>query len=139
MISGYANTLFRTAYSFSAILQAGEKEPVTVIRAGKMLDVRSGKLITNQVIVVKGDRIESVNPTEIPEKVELLDLQQLTLLPGLIDTHTHLTYDADNYWLDLGRHPHATAAAYSMVGAKNARITLLAGFTTVRDLGACCF
>src|SRR3989304_3661930 len=96
MISGYANTLFRTAYSFSAILQAGEKEPVTVIRAGKMLDVRSGKLITNQVIVVKGDRIESVTPTQLPEKEELLDLQRLTLLPGLIDTHTHLVEASNN-------------------------------------------
>ncbi len=127
------------AILFCATLQGEESGGIKVIRAGKMLDVKTGKLIENPVIVLKGDFIDSINPKVIPDKAEVLDLHDLILLPGLIDVHTHLTYDAGNYWLDLGRHPHAAAAAYSMVGVKNARITLLAGFTTVRDLGACCY
>ena len=104
-----------------------------------MLDVKTGKMISNPVIVIQGDTIQSINPKELPKNGVEVDLRNRTLLPGLIDTHTHITYDAGNYWLDIGRQPHSYSAAYAMVGAKNARITLLAGFTTIRDLGACCF
>ncbi len=104
-----------------------------------MLDVKTGKLIANPVLLIQGEKIASINPREIPKNATVIDLPKMTLLPGLIDVHTHLTYDAGNYWLDIGRQPHAYAVAYALVGAKNARITLLAGFTTVRDLGACCF
>jgi imidazolonepropionase-like amidohydrolase len=126
---------------FSAFSLSGQQQdpPPTVIKASQMLDVRTGKLLSNAVIVIQGDKISAVNPPgEFPPNATVIDLGNLTLLPGLIDTHTHLTYDADNYWLDIGRQSTSYAVAYALVGAKNARITLLAGFTTVRDLGACC-
>lgn len=113
-------------------------EPTVVIKASQMLDVRSGKFIPNAVIVVQDGKISAVNPATIPPDAKAIDLPDMTLLPGLIDTHTHLTYDAGNYWLDIGRQSSSYAVAYALVGAKNARTTLLAGFTTVRDLGACC-
>ncbi len=104
-----------------------------------MLDVRTGKLIPDPVLLITGDKITAITSKEFPKDAAVVDLGGSTLLPGLIDTHTHITYDADNYWLDIGKRPHSYAAAYAMVGAKNARTTLLAGFTTIRDLGACCF
>ena len=122
---------------FSVSGQTPEPQPI-VIRATQMLDVRSGKMISNAVIVVTGDQISAINPKNEPQNTTVIELNRLTLLPGLIDTHTHLTYDADNYWLDIGRQSTSYAVAYALVGAKNARTTLLAGFTTVRDLGACC-
>jgi imidazolonepropionase-like amidohydrolase len=114
-------------------------EPQIVIRAKRMLDVKSGKIITDAVIVVQGDRIQSLQHSEIPTSATTIDLGDMTVLPGLIDMHTHLTYDAADFRLDLGKQPGMAAAGRALLGAKFARITLMSGFTTVRDLGACCF
>jgi imidazolonepropionase-like amidohydrolase len=118
---------------------ADADESVIVLRAARMLDVRAGVFVPNPVIVIENDRILAVNPEKEPANGQVLDLGDVTVMPGLIDAHTHLTYDADDYRLDLGKQPYATPAGRALVGAKNARITLQAGFTTVRDLGACCF
>ena len=132
-------TLIWIAILVCATAVYGQQQETLVIRAAQMLDVRNGKIIPNPVVVVKGDKIVSLDSKDIPSNATIVELPNTTLLPGLIDTHTHLTYDAGNYWLDIGRQPHSYSSAYALVGAKNARITLLAGFTTVRDLGACCF
>ncbi len=66
-------------------------QQVTVVRAARMLDVKTGRMVQNAVVVIEDGRIKSVGSGEIPEKAEILDLGNLTLLPGLIDMHVHLT------------------------------------------------
>src|SRR5688572_28002769 len=77
--------------SFAAV--AADPPPVTVIRAGKLIDVAQGRVLENQTIVVRGDRIETVGASAAPEGAKVIDLSGYTVLPGLIDTHTHVTGD----------------------------------------------
>ncbi len=105
----------------------------TVVRADRMLDVESGRMLENVAIVVEGGRIQSVNPSAVPSG-EVIDLGNVTLLPGLIDSHVHLTFDLEGDWLN--RAVRETAADEALRGARNARRTLMAGFTTVRNVGA---
>ena len=105
------------------------------VRCGKLLDVRTGKLLADQTIVFD-DRgsITSVgsNPT-LPAGVTAIDLSGATCLPGLIDVHTHLTSDPSyNGYAGLG----VSVPKEAITGAKNAARTLHAGFTTVRNVGA---
>ncbi len=118
--------------SFVAVLQAAPAGGA--IRCGKLLDVRSGKLLENQLISFDANgtitSVASVGST-LPQGA--IDLSRATCLPGLIDVHTHITGDpSDSGYQGLG-----TSIPRSAVkGAKNARLTLLAGFTTVRNVGA---
>jgi len=108
----------------------------TLIRAGHIVDVHSGNEPADQTIVVTGDRITAIAPTSSTPKQPgdtEIDLRSLTVLPGLIDVHTHLTMDTnfDPY------HELSTSVAMSaLIGARNAKVTLEAGFTTVRNVGA---
>ncbi|HLQ38853.1 MAG TPA: amidohydrolase family protein [Planctomycetota bacterium] len=114
--------------------QDAAPEPrTTVVRAARYLDVDRGQLIAPAVIVVRGDRIVAINPDSPPANATQVDLHDLTLLPGLIDCHVHLTSDLD---ADFYRGAKETAADAALRGARNARLTLAAGFTTVRNLGA---
>jgi imidazolonepropionase-like amidohydrolase len=106
---------------------------VTVLRAARMLDVQTGRIISPAVIVIERDRIKSVNPASVPAGT-VVDLGDVTLLPGLIDMHTHLSSDIEGNWLH--RSVTDTAGDNALRGARNARKTLLAGFTTVRDVGS---
>jgi imidazolonepropionase-like amidohydrolase len=108
------------------------------LRFGKLID-GGGRLVTNAVVIVDGDRITSVGPatTPIPAGAEVIDLSRFTALPGLIDLHTHMTY----YWDRApGTRPLVQAqrapAVTVFLAQENARKTLEAGVTTVRDLGA---
>ena len=109
---------------------------VTVLRAARMLDVRTGRIVSPAVVVIEKDRIKSVNPASVPAGT-VIDLGDVTLLPGLIDMHTHLSFDIEGNWLH--RSVTDTAGDNALRGARNARKTLLAGFTTVRDLGSADF
>ncbi|MCI0661609.1 MAG: amidohydrolase family protein, partial [Acidobacteria bacterium] len=122
--------IFNSSLSFSQ--QSTQR--MTVIRAGRMLDVRTGSMINNVVILIDGDRIKEIGPNiAIPPNAEVIDLGQKTILPGLIDCHTHLTFDPGN----IGASFLATSIPREALrGAKNAKITLEAGFTTVRNVGA---
>jgi imidazolonepropionase-like amidohydrolase len=108
----------------------------TVIRAGRVLDVRTGALRTNQSIVITGDKITQIAPSaEVTTSGDdtTIDLPDATLLPGLIDMHTHLTFDLNSLgYSGLG----ISTAREALHGARNAKRTLEAGFTTVRNLGA---
>jgi imidazolonepropionase-like amidohydrolase len=108
----------------------------TLIRAGHILDVKTGKLSDAQTIVVVGDSIQSIAPsssTSPQSGDEVIDLGNMTLLPGLIDVHTHLTMNPD---FDPFREVTSTNAREAINGVVNARKTLMAGFTTVRNVGA---
>jgi imidazolonepropionase-like amidohydrolase len=117
-----------------AVGPARAQEPPVVIRAARLLDVERGEILPDAVVVVEGDRIAAVNPDALPAAADTIDLGDVTLLPGLIDAHTHLTGDLEGDWVHRGVTDSAAEAA--LKGALNARRTLEAGFTTVRDLGA---
>ncbi|QSX37662.1 Xaa-Pro dipeptidase [Shewanella sedimentimangrovi] len=107
----------------------------TYITADAMLDVASGKLIEQPALLVDGDRIVQVGTRSslaMPQDAEHLDLAGKTLLPGLMDMHVHLSSDAEDNFLESLNYsvPRQTVKA-----VKNAERTLMAGFTTVRDLG----
>ncbi len=106
------------------------------IRAGLVVDA-SGKAIANAVIVVDNDRIVSVGTATPPPGVEVIDLSRYTIVPGLIDAHTHVTYfwDRTPGTRPLGQ-PRRPAGVTTVLAAENARLTLETGVTTVRDLGA---
>lgn len=112
------------------------KTKVVVIKAAHMVDVKAGRVLDQQVVLVSGDRIEKVGRASeitIPPDATVIDLGTATLLPGLIDCHVHLTSDPENSGLkSLG----ISVPREALTGAKNARLTLLAGFTTVRNVGA---
>ncbi len=118
---------------FPSSLPAQEPE-VVVIRAARMLDVSTGRMVSPATVTVKAGWIEAVGG-DAPAGARNLDLGDVTLLPGLIDLHTHLTGDLDTPdW--VAEPVRGTPASWALRGAKNARITLRAGFTTVRDVGA---
>jgi imidazolonepropionase-like amidohydrolase len=120
----------------AAVEASGTPEGRVLIRAGHLLDIRTGKESPDQTIVVTGDAITSIGPTPTTPKEpndREIDLRALTVLPGLIDVHTHLTSDS-NY--DPYHRLSTSIAASALIGAHNAKVTLDAGFTTVRNVGA---
>ena len=128
-----ASTLFVGAAS--AAPPAGNRN--VVLRVGKLLDPRSGKVLEHQVIVIQDGKVTSISgqgaAPPVPPGALAIDLDHAFALPGLIDVHTHLTSDPYNKgYPGLGVSvPRAT-----LVGARNARLTLEAGFTSVRNLAA---
>lgn len=113
--------------------QAPATPPRVVIRAARMLDVESGRIVPDARIVVEGDRIQAINPASLPAGARVIDLGDLTLVPGFIDTHTHLGGEIGPNMLLEPVTTTEVDAAFKAV--KNGRTTLMAGFTTVRDFG----
>lgn len=109
----------------------------TAIRAGTLIDGRGGAPVRNAVVLVRGGRIEAVGAdVRIPAGARVIDLSRYTVLPGLIDMHVHLAMRpiGEGDWVNAGvREGVADAAIF---GVRNARLTLEAGFTTVRNVGA---
>jgi imidazolonepropionase-like amidohydrolase len=107
-----------------------------VLKADRMLNVRSGKLSSPATIVVSDGLIAAVNPETLPDDAEIFDLGDKTLLPGLMDMHSHLTIDffTGSDWVTMP--VLETAPDWAIRGVRFADLTLQAGFTTVRDVGA---
>jgi len=105
------------------------------VHAGHLLDVKTGKTLNDQMLMIVDGKIVSVDPAadvRVPADVVRIELPNATVLPGLIDAHTHLTMEPR-----FGYERLATSVPReALIGAKNARLTLLAGFTTVRNVGA---
>ena len=113
----------------SVAQQAPSSSQVIAIRAGKLVDVDAGRVLTNQTILVRGGKIETIGEhVAVPTGATMVDLSKMTVLPGLIDCHTHLADLGDAEPL-LVLQKSAVELAYEAI--PNARVTLLAGFTTV--------
>jgi imidazolonepropionase-like amidohydrolase len=125
-----------TGAVFSAVLlhSALAAQELTVLRAGRLVDTDKGEVRRDQLVFVRADRIEAIRPSgaKIPAGARIVDLSRYTVLPGLIDCHAHLIGDLTGPPLvPLER----SGAQEAFSGVRNARATLLAGFTTVRDIG----
>ena len=117
---------------------AAKEQPAgrTLVRTGHLLDVKTGAEPAGQTIIVTGDRITGIAPTASTPAGsgdKVIDLSRYTVMPGLIDVHTHLTM-ANNFdpYFELSMTP----AKEAIIGVENAKVTLEAGFTTVRNVGA---
>src|SRR5712692_226248 len=107
--------------------------PAIAVRAGHLFDSKSGQMLANQVVLINGDKITEVGAADriqIPSGARVVDLSQATVLPGLIDAHTHV-YSS----LSAGARVNTSKEAWTLMAIGNAQTTLRAGFTTVRDLG----
>jgi len=116
------------AFALSGQSQA---PPVVVIRAARMITAVDDRVVSPAVVVVRGDRIVSIGGG-VPDGARVVDLGSATLLPGLIDLHTHLTSTGVHWEDELLKTTPGQAALH---GAHNALVTLMAGFTSCRDMG----
>jgi imidazolonepropionase-like amidohydrolase len=126
-----------TALLVLAATAAAAPQPVYIIKAGTLIDGRSDAARTKQVIVVRGNRIESVGgDVAVPAGAKVIDLSDMTVLPGMIDAHTHLFLQGEDpaeggYDVQLLKYSIAYRAARATVAARRA---LEQGFTTIRDV-----
>ena len=114
---------------------AQQSSKVVAIHAGHVLDVKTGKMLSDQTIVIADGKIVSIGEAasaKAPADAHRIELPNATILPGLIDAHTHLTFDPTFGYERLA----ISIPRETLTGAKNARLTLQAGFTTVRNVGA---
>ena len=132
--------LAATSMALAQTASSGAPAASVVVRVGRLLDVRSGQYLTNVAMSVAGERIRAVGPADdivkaAPVGAQVIDLGAATVLPGLIDCHTHLMAripdERHGYEINLLTKSQAYRA---LEGAANARATLEAGFTSVRDV-----
>jgi imidazolonepropionase-like amidohydrolase len=118
----------------SGFAQQSAHVPLVAIKAGRLIDVEAGKSLSNQVILIEGARIKALGENlSIPPGAKVIDLSKMTVLPGLIDCHTHLADGAHS--TEPLNQIRKTASQLVLESVANARATLEAGFTTVRDVG----
>jgi imidazolonepropionase-like amidohydrolase len=130
----FAAVLLSLALALPALAQ--QAPHVVVLKAARLFDGTSDRVVENAVVIVEGTRIRSIGGA-VPAGAEILDLGDVTLLPGFIDAHTHLSFESgENYYRDyfegMMRHP----AEQALLASTYARKTIEAGVTTVRDVGS---
>src|SRR2546426_4554795 len=137
----YRMKLYRWTIVFALLGLAGsqvwgQQAPsvkTVVIRAAHTLDVKTGKTLTGKTIVIQGDKIASVGAdAQVPAGATVIELPNATVLPGLIDAHTHITFTPIFGYSRLA----ISVPREALTGARNAKVTLEAGFTTIRNVGA---
>lgn len=126
------------AMAGAALADEGPKAPeiVEAVHAGHLVDPVSGQVLADQIIIIRGGKVESVGPTgkvQVPANAKLIELGAETVLPGFIDVHVHLTANADDEGLNGLM---VSTPDEAIRGVVNAKKTLEAGFTTVRNVGA---
>ena len=127
-----------TTAALAAAPEPAAQPSLTVIKAARLLDAAAGKVLVNQAVVIEGDKVKAVGAAadvmkSLPANAKVIDLGDVTLLPGLIDCHTHVTGQPENFYEDIFRRSPIDTATTSHIYAKR---TLLAGFTTIRNVGA---
>ena len=127
----------RTLGALSLILlNSALAAQVTVIKAGRLIDTERGTVATNQLVIIRNGKIDDVGSSlPIPAGAKVIDLSAMTVLPGLIDSHTHLSdgvFESDGDPRTLLFH---TTAEDVLAAIPNVKTTLMSGFTTVRDVG----
>ena len=113
----------------------GQTSRQVVIHAGHVLEVKSGKMLSDQILLIEDGKILGINSAaeaKVASDPVRIELPNATVLPGFIDAHTHLTMDPKFGYETLA----LSTSRQALIGARNARLTLLAGFTTVRNVGA---
>jgi imidazolonepropionase-like amidohydrolase len=116
--------------------QAQGPAATEVVKAGRLIDTRNGRVVDDPVVVIAGDRIQAVGhngDVKIPSGAKVVDLGNVTLLPGLIDLHTHLNDEPEFHGVAFHT---LSAPRMAIIGAKGARMTLEAGFTAARNMGS---
>lgn len=122
------------ALVLGAFAASGAAAGTTYVKAGRLLDVETGKVSTGQCVTITNERVSAVGRCGTPPKdATVVDWRKYTVLPGLIDLHTHLADVGQT--ADIAEPIKTGPAETAFIGAKNARDTLMAGFTTVRDVG----
>jgi imidazolonepropionase-like amidohydrolase len=125
--------MFRSAV-MTCVLACNAHAETLVLKADAYIDVDAGRRITPGILVVEGARIAALNPAAMPGGARVIELPGLTLLPGFIDVHTHLGSDLGEGWESRG--VRWTDIDHALLGVRYARLTLISGFTTVRDVGS---
>jgi len=116
--------------------RAQESTAIHVVRAARLIDTKNGRVVDNPIVLINGDRIQAVGRSgevSIPSGSKVLDLGGATLLPGLIDLHTHLNDEPEFHGVAFHT---LSAPRMAIIGAKGARMTLDVGFTAVRNVGS---
>lgn len=118
--------------------ESAKPQPLIVIKAAHFVDAATGSVRDNQSILIEGDKVKSTGPTadiskSLPPDARVIELGDATVLPGLIDCHTHVTGQPENYYEDIFRRSPIDVATTSHIYARR---TLEAGFTTIRNVGA---
>jgi imidazolonepropionase-like amidohydrolase len=135
-----SKTLFAVAaLALAAVADAADGKPqVTAIKAARLFDGKGDALVTNGVLILEGGQITAVGSgIPVPAGAKVIDLGDATLLPGFIDAHVHLTEESgENWYRETVEGMRRTVAERAIRATEYARKTLLAGFTTVRNVGA---
>ncbi|HKE08011.1 MAG TPA: amidohydrolase family protein [Candidatus Acidoferrum sp.] len=140
-MSGKILTTFLCSLAFCAALMGQTQKPadkIYVLKAARLFDGKSNSVVSPGVVVVTGGKISAVGATAaMPPGAQVIDFGDATLLPGFIDAHTHLTFPySDDYKQARLDTLQKTTAEQALDASVNARVTLMAGFTTVRDVGS---